>query len=439
MASSLDEVITSTEFLSSAASDERDIAGDLAALQGELGVLQGQLVVLEQDSASGRGPAPRSQGCSRTGDAADQAAWEKLSGECANLQKQYEIEVARAAAARGGGAAGVPRPRLPVSGVLSLVPPSPTRGVTPARVGRAHKGTDMMGPYGAPLYASASGIVYTGNSGSRRPDRLGGSRLWSRLLLRPPLRLQRFQRVEGVDRRRRRLQRRLRERLRRRSPPPFRDSPRRTGGGGRQPLSNPCFGLPVTSTCGRQTRRTRIRSKSSRPPTRTPASSNAAGSTRFASRSSWPTCRPAPPGTACPARSGRHGRNRALLLPAAPARADGSAGFRAETAPGRRDPQPDRCLAGDPHRARSHRRQPRRRHLSMELPYLPVKGKRHLDRILGNDLMIRMSEMTEEELSEAATELTELEAEMSGLRQEVLGRSRSTPKRGHRPVQERPG
>ncbi len=61
------------------------------------------------------------------------------------------------------------------------------------------------------------------------------------------------------------------------------------------------------------------------------------------------------------------------------------------------------------------------RHLSTELPYLPVKGKRHLDRILGNDLMIRMSEMTEEELSEAATELTELEAEMSGLRQEVQG------------------
>ena len=61
------------------------------------------------------------------------------------------------------------------------------------------------------------------------------------------------------------------------------------------------------------------------------------------------------------------------------------------------------------------------RHLSMELPYLPVKGKRHLDLILGNDLMIRMSEMTEEELSEAAIELTELETEMSELRQSVLG------------------
>lgn len=60
------------------------------------------------------------------------------------------------------------------------------------------------------------------------------------------------------------------------------------------------------------------------------------------------------------------------------------------------------------------------RHLSMELPYLPVKGKRHLDHILGNDLIIRMSELTEEELSEASIELTELETEMSGLRQDVL-------------------
>ena len=59
------------------------------------------------------------------------------------------------------------------------------------------------------------------------------------------------------------------------------------------------------------------------------------------------------------------------------------------------------------------------RHLSMKLPYLPVKGKRHLDRVLGSDLMIRMAEMTDEELSEAATALTELEAEVSGLRQEV--------------------
>ena len=59
------------------------------------------------------------------------------------------------------------------------------------------------------------------------------------------------------------------------------------------------------------------------------------------------------------------------------------------------------------------------RHLSTDLPDLPVKGKRHLDRILGNDLMFRMSEMTEEELGEAATELTETEEEISAVRHEV--------------------
>ncbi|MGH8926729.1 MAG: aerial mycelium formation protein [Acidimicrobiia bacterium] len=61
----------------------------------------------------------------------------------------------------------------------------------------------------------------------------------------------------------------------------------------------------------------------------------------------------------------------------------------------------------------------RARHLSTDLPDLPVKGKRHLDRILGNDLMIRLSEMTVEELVEAATELTEMEEEISAVRQEV--------------------
>lgn len=59
------------------------------------------------------------------------------------------------------------------------------------------------------------------------------------------------------------------------------------------------------------------------------------------------------------------------------------------------------------------------RHLSTELPDLPVKGRRHLDRILGNDLMIRLSELTDEELVEASAELREVEAEISAVRQEV--------------------
>lgn len=172
MASSLDEVITSTEFLSSAASDEQDIASDLAALQGELGVLQGQLVVLEQDLRVVESERLAAKDVQEQAMLADQDAWEELSGECANLQKQYEIEVARAAAARGGGAAGVssaatPGFRCPFPGSSFIDSWGAARSG-----GRAHKGTDMMGPYGAPLYAVASGIVYTANSG------LGGRSVW---------------------------------------------------------------------------------------------------------------------------------------------------------------------------------------------------------------------------------------------------------------------
>jgi hypothetical protein len=61
----------------------------------------------------------------------------------------------------------------------------------------------------------------------------------------------------------------------------------------------------------------------------------------------------------------------------------------------------------------------RARHLSTDLPDIPVKGRRHLDRILGNDLMIRLPELNEGDLVEASEELAEVEAEISVARQEV--------------------
>lgn len=61
----------------------------------------------------------------------------------------------------------------------------------------------------------------------------------------------------------------------------------------------------------------------------------------------------------------------------------------------------------------------RARHLSTDLPDLPVKGRRQLDRILGNDLMIRLPDLSEGDLVEAAAELAEMEAEVSAVRLEV--------------------
>lgn len=59
------------------------------------------------------------------------------------------------------------------------------------------------------------------------------------------------------------------------------------------------------------------------------------------------------------------------------------------------------------------------RHLSTELPPLPVRGRRNVDRVLGSDLMVRLPELTSEELAEASVELAEVEAELSAARIQV--------------------
>ena len=171
-APSLDSVITAREFLSAAITDEKDAASEFAALQGELQTLQGQLQdleaqlrIVEQDLLDARNQQEAAV-------AADQAAWAKLDGQCREMQKQYEIELARAAAARGSAAGGVSSAATP--GFICPFPGSSfTNSWGAARSGgRGHRGVDMMGPYGATLYAVASGTVYTGNGG------LGGKTVW---------------------------------------------------------------------------------------------------------------------------------------------------------------------------------------------------------------------------------------------------------------------
>lgn len=172
LAGSLDEIMTTTEFLSVAAADEKDTASDLAALQGELTTLQDQLLSLEQELREVEAERLEAKQAQETAMLADQAAWEKLSGQCRALQKQYEIQVAREAAARGGAAAGVPAGATP--GFRCPFPGSSFSNSwgAPRSGGRAHKGTDMMGGYGAPVYAVASGTAYTVSSG------LGGKTVW---------------------------------------------------------------------------------------------------------------------------------------------------------------------------------------------------------------------------------------------------------------------
>jgi murein DD-endopeptidase MepM/ murein hydrolase activator NlpD len=175
MAGSLDEIITASEFLTAAASDEIQTAGNLEAAQTSLDDLQGRLreleVELRQVEAQRLEAKDRQQGAME----ADLAAYEKLSQRCKDLQKQYDLEqaaLAAAAANRPGGAGGAPASSTP--GFICPFPGS--RFIDswgyPRSGGRTHKGTDMMGPHGAPLYAVGSGTVSVGNSG------LGGKTVW---------------------------------------------------------------------------------------------------------------------------------------------------------------------------------------------------------------------------------------------------------------------
>ncbi|MGQ0848970.1 MAG: peptidoglycan DD-metalloendopeptidase family protein [Actinomycetota bacterium] len=171
-AGSLDRVITTNEFLTASASDERDAAGELAALQGELVILAGQLTGLENDLRTVEQERLEARDQQETAMLADQAAWQKLSGRCKELQKQFEIEQVRAAAARGGAAAGVPAAATP-----NFLCPFPGSSFinswgAPRSGGRRHRGTDLMGAYGAPLYAVASGTVSIGSGG------IGGKSVW---------------------------------------------------------------------------------------------------------------------------------------------------------------------------------------------------------------------------------------------------------------------
>jgi murein DD-endopeptidase MepM/ murein hydrolase activator NlpD len=171
-AGSIDQVMLTNEFLSATSTDERDAASDLAALQSELNVLSGQLQDLEVELRTVEAERLDAKDQQEAAMLEDQRTWERLDGNCREAQKQYEVELARAAAALGSAAGGVSAAATP--NFLCPFPGSSFANTwgAPRSGGRGHQGTDMMGPYGAPLYASASGTVYTGNSG------LGGKTIW---------------------------------------------------------------------------------------------------------------------------------------------------------------------------------------------------------------------------------------------------------------------
>jgi murein DD-endopeptidase MepM/ murein hydrolase activator NlpD len=164
-ASSVDEVMTTSEFLNSATLGGQESINDLIAAKGELGRLQGdleevhdELKIAEEDSL---------EILNRQDEAmqAEQAAYEKLSGRCKDLTVQYDKEQAEAKARAAQAARGSAQ-------VGTFICPLP-RGKTsfidswgfPRSGGRRHKGVDMFASRGTPIYAVQAGTARASTNG----------------------------------------------------------------------------------------------------------------------------------------------------------------------------------------------------------------------------------------------------------------------------------
>lgn len=173
-ADSMDQLITGSEFLSAATQDSVGTLDDMVALRSDLERFQAEMTQLDAELREVETERLSVMETQERLAEEERAAWEQLSGRCKTLQAKYEAEQAaaraRRAAREGGRAVGV-------GAISGFVCPFPGSSFIdswgfPRSGGRTHKGTDMMGPYGAPLLASSSGTVSLGSGG------LGGRNIW---------------------------------------------------------------------------------------------------------------------------------------------------------------------------------------------------------------------------------------------------------------------
>jgi murein DD-endopeptidase MepM/ murein hydrolase activator NlpD len=184
------DALTALDYLQSSTSDSQQAVSDLGAVSSELDRLGVELAAAVVDLTGARDAQQELTAAQESAMNAALDAYSQLSDRCKELQSQYEAEQARIRAAEearrqaaaraarnpaGGGSSSYGGSRV-VDGIICPFNPGRTQfrdtwGASRSG-GRAHKGTDMMAPYGEPIYAVVSGSVRTGNSG------LGGRTLW---------------------------------------------------------------------------------------------------------------------------------------------------------------------------------------------------------------------------------------------------------------------
>jgi murein DD-endopeptidase MepM/ murein hydrolase activator NlpD len=171
-ASSVDQFLTTSEFLSAATVGGQESINSLIAARGEFGRFQVELDENHDALEIAEAQALDIREIQEEAMVREQATYAKLSGRCKEFQKQYEIEQAAARQAARQRASG----SVQVGSFICPFTPGRTSfrdtWGAPRSGGRTHKGTDMFAAWNEPAYAVASGTVWVGNRG------LGGKTVW---------------------------------------------------------------------------------------------------------------------------------------------------------------------------------------------------------------------------------------------------------------------
>lgn len=158
-ASSVDQVMTTSEFLNSATVDGQESIDDIVAFKGELTRYQDDLQDNHDELKVKEAEAEDLLNQQEAAMQAERAAYDKLEGECKTLTAQYDREQAEARARAAQRAAG----SVQVGHFICPFTPGRTSFIDswgfPRSGGRTHKGVDMFAARGEPMYAVQSGVA----------------------------------------------------------------------------------------------------------------------------------------------------------------------------------------------------------------------------------------------------------------------------------------
>jgi len=167
-ASSVDQVMTTSEFLNSATIGGQQSINDIIAAKSDLTRFQDDLDVVHGELSAAEAAALDVVTRQEAAMDAEQEAYSRLSDRCKDITAQYDRERAEAAARAAQRASG----SVQVGSFICPFTPGRTSFIDswgyPRSGGRSHKGVDMFAARGEPMYAVQAGTARASS------NRLGG-------------------------------------------------------------------------------------------------------------------------------------------------------------------------------------------------------------------------------------------------------------------------